>query len=72
MAALGNSWLNITSRMHTFIPVSHQKSTKMIVFFSKKKQKQKNPTKTKIIGEEIQQIINVYNISKAEEQMDQR
>lgn len=69
MAALGNSWLNITSRMHTFISVSHQKSTKMIVFFSKKK---KNPTKTKIIGEEIQQIINVYNISKAEEQMDQR
>lgn len=55
--------------MHTFISVSHQKSTKMIVFFPKKK---KNPTKTKIIGEEIQQIINVYNISKAEEQMDQR
>ena len=70
MAALGNSWLNITSRMHTFISVSHQKSTKMIVFFPKKKKK--NPTKTKIIGEEIQQIINVYNISKAEEQMDQR
>ena len=57
--------------MHTFISVSHQKSTKMIVFFPKKKKK-KNPTKTKIIGEEIQQIINVYNISKAEEQMDQR
>ena len=61
MAALGNSWLNITSRMHTFISVSQ-----------KKKKKKKNPTKTKIIGEEIQQIINVYNISKAEEQMDQR
>lgn len=51
---------------HVFISISHQKSTKIIVFLFKKS------TKTKIIGEETQQRVNVYKIPKAEEQVDQR